>query len=380
MKRFTLRPAQRLKTLQRGTLIVGGISVAAMAAYLFIGIQTANTVDTMALGNGLLSNDPINNGEILCGYSWDGNSVTTADVGPSAESASKNAEVTADGRDNTNGLSAGNTGRNISMYLGNDPAFNGDGVDISIDFRRFEESGNFITRGSYFNFGMKNGKLCIKYKLKKENGKTYNVDETTRYEIPMDSTFRNYRFIYNPTTAKGEIFVDNIAVWSSTADDGDKLNWNNTDAMILGDEMNGESTAKAIFDNLIIRSTSRGRTMPMQLLSFSAELREDKVMLTWFTGKEDGTDYFRVERSNDTYSYEEIGRVKASGTSKEMKAYALLDTKPAVGVSYYRLSLPNTDVKSVWVPIIAFRVKEGQLPQIGVGASMNTNSPMNGLH
>lgn len=362
MKRFAQRPAQKLKTLQRGSLIIGGISMAAIAVYLMIGVQAGRSIDSNAAGFELLSNDPINNGEIVCGFTWDESSVTTADVGPSAESASRNAEVVNNGRDHTKGLGAGNTGRNISMFISGDPVFNGDGIDFSIDFRRFEETGNFLTRGSYFNFGMKNGRLCIKYNLRQENGKIKPIDEMTRYEIPMDTIFRNYRFIYNPETAKGEVFVDNIAVWSSTTEDGDKLNWNNTDPLIIGDEMNGELTSKAVFDNMIIRSTNRGRTMPIQLLSFTAELRGDKVMINWFTGKEKGTDYFRVERSSDTYSYQEIGRVKAAGNSAELKAYALLDIHPTAGVSYYRLSLPNTDVKSVWVPIIALRIKENALP------------------
>ncbi|MEP7263020.1 MAG: hypothetical protein ABI772_00905 [Bacteroidota bacterium] len=373
MKRFTQRPAQKLKTLQRGTLIVGGISILAIAVYVMVGVQTSRSIDSNAAGFELLSNDPINNGEIVCGFTWDGTNVTTSDVGPSAESAGRNTEIVNNGRDHTKGLGAGNTGRNISMFIGSDPVFNGDGIDFSIDFRRFEATGSFITRGSYFNFGMKNGRLCIKYNLRQENGKIKSIDEMTRYEIPMDTVFRNYRFIYNPESSKGEVFVDNIAVWSSSADDGDKMNWNNTDPLIIGDEMNGETTSKAVFDNMIIRSTNRGRTMPMQLLSFTAELRGDKVMINWFTGKEDGTDYFRVERSTDTYSYEEIGRVKASGKSAELKAYALLDMHPSTGVSYYRLSLPNTDVKSVWVPIIALRIKENTLPAPMPELSGSTN-------
>jgi hypothetical protein len=371
MKRFTLRPAQKHKTLQQGSTIIGGISLVAVAAYLIIGIQTANQTASNASGFDLLMNDPINNGEILCGYSWDGNNVTTADVGPSALSVSRNAEIVSDGRDHTNGLSAGNTGKNINMHLSNATIFNGNGIDISIDFRRFEATGNFISRGNYFNFGMKNGQLCIKYKLLKENGKTITIDEITRYEIPLDTIFRTYRFLYNPSEAKGEIFVDNVAVWASTSDDGDKMSWNNSDQLILGDEMNGESKAKAIFDNLIIRSTNRSRTMPLKLLSFTAEFRGDKVMINWFTGKEDGIDYFRIERSTDTYNYEEIGRVKATGTSNELKAYALLDLNPTPGVTYYRLSLPNTDVKSVWVPIVALRIKDIIAPKTNVQSTIN---------
>ena len=85
-------------------------------------------------------------------------------------------------------------------------------------------------------------------------------------------------------------------------------------------------------------------------------------MLNWFTAKEDGTDYFRIERSSDTHNYTEIGRVKAAGRSNALKAYALVDPWPQQGVTYYRLSMPNTDIKSVWVPVIALRIKQEMLP------------------
>ena len=357
MRRQTIRPVQKLKTLQRGTLIAGGVSMLALAAYFIIGIESANTTESLASGYELLTNDPVNNGEIVCAYTWESSTVI-ADVGPSVISISKNAEVTTGGRDNSNGISAGNTGKDMNMNLGTPEIFNTDGIDISIDYRRFEESGNFFTRGNAFNFGMEKGKLSIKYKLKNENGKNVIVDEIARYEVPNDTIYRNYRFIYNPADSKAEIFVDNITVWSSTATDGAKLSWNKSDAMVIGNEMNGGGLSRAMFDNLIIRSTSRARTMPIKLLSFTAELRGDKVMINWFTAKEDNVDYFKVEKSSDTYSYKEIGQVKASGTTNELKAYALLDTRPDPGVTYYRLSLPNTDVKSVWVPVIALRVKE----------------------
>jgi hypothetical protein len=362
MKKFAQRPTQKFKILQRGTLIAGGVSIVAMAAYLLIGIQTAKTNSSAASGFELLTNDPINNGEILCGYTWE-DTVSKADVGPGCRNVSKDAMIENGGRDNSRGLSAGTSGKNINMDLGNDPLFNSDGADMSIDFCRYEATGNFFSRGNYFNFGMKNGFLCIKYRLKKENGKNINVDEMTRYEIPLDTVFRNYRFIYNAVEAKGEVFVDNIPVWSSSADEGDKLCWNTGDPLILGNEINGESKGRVVFDNLIIRSTSRGRTMPLRLLSFTAELRGENVMINWFTAKEENVDYFRVEKSSDTYSYKEIGRVKASGNSSELKAYALLDMHPGTGISYYRLSLPNTDVKSVWVPVIALRIKENMLPK-----------------
>jgi hypothetical protein len=359
MRRFVIRQTNRMTTLQRGTMIMAGVSVIALATYFMIGVSSFDSSDSLASdGSQLLANDPVNNGMILCGFTWEMNDPTRSDIGPSAESISRNAEIVAGGKDGSHALSAGNTGKNLNLTIAPNAVFNTDGIDFSIDFRRFEPTGNFISRGKTFWFGIREGRLCIKYTLRQENGRAYEVEELTRYEVPSDTLFRTYRFIYNPAESRGEVFVDNAPVWSHTAEDGDKLVWKQTDPLVIGDGINGGSLAKAVIDNVVFRSTSRARTLPLQLLSFSAELRGKEVMLTWFTGKEDGVDSFRVERSFDTYSYQMIGMVKASGVSKELKAYALLDTQPAAGISYYRLSLPGTDVRSVWVPVIALKIKE----------------------
>jgi hypothetical protein len=374
MKKIKLNRNQKLKTLQRGTFVLASVSIATICSYMFVVFNSTSGEESNASDKiELLTTDPINNGEIICGYSWDNNLTKAADVGPSAESISRNAECTEGGRNSTYGLSAGNTGRNINMMIAAEESFNAGGLDISVDFRRYEESANFFTRGNYFNFGMKDGKIVIKYKIKNENGKIISIDEITRYDIPSDTSFRNFRFIYNPVESKGEIFVENVAVWSNEADAGARLWWNETDPITIGEEMNGGSKSIAILDNLIIRATGRARTMPLKLLSFSAEMRGDQVMLNWFTGVEEGTEYFKIERSVDTHSYEEIGRVKAAGNSNELRAYALLDTKPVTGVSYYRLSMPNTDVKSVWVPVIAFRSKQQGNPAVTSTSLLNSN-------
>ena len=370
-----LRPQHKLKTLQRGTLVVVCCSIVTILSYLTIGLWQMKSTDTNASGRmDLLASDPINNGEIICGFTWEKGIAMQSDIGPSAVKVTPGVCVTADGCENSHGLCAGTNGRSINMFIAADKIFNIDGIDISVDFRRFEASGNFFTRGSYFNFGMKDGHLTIKYKYKTDNGKVCLIDEITSYKVPKDTIFRNYRFYYNPQEAKGEIFVENVAVWSSQDDGGGNLWWIATDPIIIGNEMNGESSKKAIIDNLVIRSTVRGRTMPLQLLGFTAEIQGSNVMLNWFTNKENGTDYFRIERSTDTYVYNEVGMVKAGGKTNELRAYALLDTKPSTGISYYRISMPNTDVKSVWVPVIAFKYAPTDFPAVADPASAANGS------
>lgn len=370
---YKLRQRQKMSTVLRYKLVVGGASILGMVAYMTIVMNTADVDESKAARRDLMANDPINNGEIVSGFSWDINPLTKADVGPNATSASVNAECVEGGTDSTFGLSAGNNMKDINMIIKPSEGLNSDGLDISIDFKRMEESGNFYTRGKTFNFGMKDGKLCIKYKLTAPNGKSYDVNETTSYEIPQDNQFRNYRFLYTPSTGKGEVMVDRTTIWTNQAVLQSRLSWKTGEDIIIGQGMNGGGKPVAIFDNLLVRKTGSSNNSPMELLSFTAEMQGNQIMLNWYTAKENGTDYYKIERSSDTKNYTEVGTVKAAGHSVDLKAYALLDTKPSLGVTYYRLGLTNNTAKSVWVPVIAFRVKPEMLNIAAPGTEPTSN-------
>ncbi len=359
--KLKLRTTQKISTLQKFAMIGGSASILALVIYITVGINSADVEDTYASHRNLMVNDPINNGEVINGFTWDENNPLKADVGDDALSINVNAECIQGGTDSSFGLSAGNTMKDIDLHLKHSDEFNSDGIDIAIDFKRMEESGNFYTRGNQFNFGMQDGKIIIQYKLTAPNGKSYMVDEKTSYEIPLDQEFRNYRFIYNATKGKGEILVNNATVWSNQSVEMARLTWKTNDDVIIGNKMNGSGKAIAIFDNLVIRKTGSTNSVPMELLSFSAELQGPEVLINWHTAKEMGTDYFKIERSTDTKNFDEIGRVTAAGRSQTLKAYSLLDKTPVIGVSYYRLALGNSTSKSVWMPVIALRLRPDML-------------------
>jgi len=358
MAAYSLRSSQKLKTLQRGSLIVAGSSVFAIICYFAFAINQADSTQSLAAGkNAWMETDPINNGEIIGLFTWDKSPVTKADVGSGALEVSMNAECIPGGKDNTFGLSAGNTGKNIDLKIASNEHLNMPGIDISVDYKCMDATGSFFSRGNYFNFGIKDHKLVIQYKVVGENGKAHSVDETSRYEIQEDNVFRNYRFLFDPVKGRGEIFVDNVAVWVSQDEVGNSLWWKKNDNITIAKGMNGNASAKVMMDNFIIRNTEQVNHSPFKLLSFSAELKGENVMISWFTSAEKNTDIFRVERSTDTHNYEMVGTIKAAKESNQLKAYALLDTHPYTGVSYYRLVMNNNkEIKSVWIPVIALRI------------------------
>jgi len=85
-------------------------------------------------------------------------------------------------------------GKNIDLEIKADEIFKQDGIDISIDFRRNETDGDFFSRENYFNFGMENGFIAIQFCVENKLGKIESVREKTKYEIPVDHVFRNYKF------------------------------------------------------------------------------------------------------------------------------------------------------------------------------------------
>ncbi len=358
--KLRIRNKLKLSTLQKGLLIAGGTSALTLAIYFGIGINTAD-VTTSSASIPLMEQDPINNGDVILGFGWDEGNPLVSEIGPDAIDVCVHAECISGGKDSTFGLGAGNGMKNLNLVIPKSDALNVEGIDIAIDYRRFEKSGDFYTRGKEFNFGMKDGKLAIKYKLTAANGKSYSINETTNYEIPEDMEFRNYRFIYTPTTGKGELLVDRVVVWNNQAAPQSKLTWNKSENITIGNEMNGEGKPFPFFDNLVIRQTNTSSKTPMELLSFSADLEGQFVKLNWHTAKEFGVQDFIIEKSSDTKSYKEVGRVKGAGQSNSLKEYTLQDKEPLLGVTYYRLALSNCNAHSIWVPVIAFKLKPEQM-------------------
>ena len=85
--------------------------------------------------------------------------------------------------------------------------------------------------------------------------------------------------------------------------------------------------------------------LPVELIDFEA-LPESRrhARLRWRTASESNSSHFLVERSNDGYSWEPVGEVKAAGNSILEQGYSFLDENvydPAAGPAlfYYRLRM-----------------------------------------
>jgi hypothetical protein len=89
-------------------------------------------------------------------------------------------------------------------------------------------------------------------------------------------------------------------------------------------------------------------TLPVELLTFTAERKGREVSLDWATASEHNNDYFIIERSTDNINYTVVGKVQGQGTTAKTTAYQLMDDVSTlisnkIKVAYYRLKQVDLD-------------------------------------
>ncbi len=85
--------------------------------------------------------------------------------------------------------------------------------------------------------------------------------------------------------------------------------------------------------------------LPVQLDNFRAVKNNKSVDLFWETIQETNNDFFTVERSDDGYRFEIIGKVIGAGNSDRPLNYRFVDKAPKLGINYYRLTQTDFDGK-----------------------------------
>jgi len=83
--------------------------------------------------------------------------------------------------------------------------------------------------------------------------------------------------------------------------------------------------------------------LPVELISFKANLAGEVVEISWATASETDNDYFTLEKSNDGKSWFNISEVTGAGTSNIKIVYYFTDNNPFPGLSYYRLKQTDYD-------------------------------------
>lgn len=103
--------------------------------------------------------------------------------------------------------------------------------------------------------------------------------------------------------------------------------------------------------------------LPIELLYFSAEHLDRKVILYWSTASETNNDYFTLEKSKDGISFNPFSKVDGAGNSNSTLNYSAIDNNPLNGISYYRLKQTDFDGKYSYSNIVSVYIENQEIIQ-----------------
>lgn len=131
----------------------------------------------------------------------------------------------------------------------------------------------------------------------------------------------NFTVLSNPTSDKLQL-VSTVDVYKNC-----KLAW--------GDN---RLDASGIYAQDINPNGELGNSVvPVELVSFSADVLENSVVLNWVTATELNNLGFEIEHSINNHNFRKIGFVPGSGTTAEMRSYSFVVQNVSSGIQYYRL-------------------------------------------
>ena len=111
-----------------------------------------------------------------------------------------------------------------------------------------------------------------------------------------------------------------------------------------------DASGNAVYDN---DGCTPIELLPITLINFKGKAVGSSNILEWETSIEINNDYFTIERSNDAFSFNEIGTQKGSNNSTTTQHYKFIDDKPHNGISYYRLKQTDYNGESSYSSIIS---------------------------
>lgn len=299
--------------------------------------------------------------QIISKFTWDSNPVTKAAIGPDAISVSSVATSSVNGVSGTNGLNPGTPSTDINLTL-TGSLFDVPGLDISVYFRREENEASFFKRGSNFNFAMSGGNLSVTFLVSNGAGGSVTVSSGNIYSIPSDQKFHNYRFSYIASTGIAHVWVDGVQVYTYTGTGGRNMYWVGAGNAVVGSLMDAAGKNVSVLDNLIIQNSAAPLVLPVQLLSFTAETKNNGVLLNWNTSRELNASGFEVEHSSDGSSFQAVDHVNAAGGYTITHHYTSTHTKPVAGLNYYRIKMVDIDGKFTYSDIRKVNIVQNNAP------------------
>lgn len=125
--------------------------------------------------------------------------------------------------------------------------------------------------------------------------------------------------------------------------------------LATGDTINGRAltTNGAVSTNAIMATITEGcNSLPVSLLQFKVERKNNTSLLNWSTANEMNNAYFNVQKSTDGNRFTTVGRVEAGNRPDATQYYSFSDNKTSIGNNYYRLVQIDKDGKMNYSSIV----------------------------
>ena len=138
--------------------------------------------------------------------------------------------------------------------------------------------------------------------------------------------------------------------------DGD---WDLIEATPVGVEASGVITSSgaeeyvSTFSPFTLGSSSSTNVLPIELVSFSGEKKDNKNILNWTTASEINNAFFTIEKSYNGIDFEWVGRQEGTSPSIQIVNYSFTDYNILKTINYYRLKQTDFDGKSEYSSTIS---------------------------
>jgi hypothetical protein len=136
----------------------------------------------------------------------------------------------------------------------------------------------------------------------------------------------------------------------------DGTDWDMVNATPVGTDASGVITsgsAVTSFSPFTLSSSSTTNVLPITLVSFSGDKKDNRNILNWTTASEINNAYFTIEKSYNGFDFEWVGTQEGTSPSTQIINYSLSDYDVRETINYYRLMQTDFDGESVFSKTIS---------------------------
>ncbi len=175
--------------------------------------------------------------------------------------------------------------------------------------------------------------------------------ESVAAEVRWGSNYRNTRD--HGTTENGS-FLGGTANWKVTFNTGELPTSGNIDYQVMGIGTDGNFYSHSGFNWTV------DAALPVELTTFTAQLLENQVQLSWETATEVNNYGFAIERKSENTEWKKVAFVNGHGNSNSPKTYSYIDNKVLSGTYKYRLKQIDFDGKFEYSDVVEINLSVPQ--------------------